>query len=998
MSGQSYWRSLDSQIESPEFLERLQNEFPQGAAQLELVNAVDRRKFLGVLGASLALAGLSTTGCVRKPKQEIFPRAQRPEELVPGKALYYSTVAIIGQSVVGLVAKSFDGRPIHLEGNAFHPTSRGSLSAWGQAELLGLYDPDRLQKPRVSKKVTNWSELKGQLAQLRNKWKQSDGRGLVVAVAAQPSLTQKRLLKQVKAAFPQAQFLIEDAVQAPAISAMAKTLGLGAVRCSADFSRAKVIAVFDGDPLYSQGEVLSHSRGFAEGRTLSGPLDDMNRLYVVEPYFTVTGLAAEHRLRLPASQVGEALKTLVTILANRGAKFPQNAQGLVSSLKVDEAFVSQQGRWLGSLADDLMKNQRESLVVVGDRQPPWVHALGALVNAALGNVGVTVSYFSEDQISSDFSQKSFEDALLSGTVKGVVSLGVNPVLKAYRPKEVAAAWGQIADVVQYSYHNDESAALASCVIPATHFLESWGDLYSANGTVAVQQPLIAPLFDAPSGIELMAFLATGQWAKGYDLVRETLQGMNALDFEKSWRRSLHDGVVQGAPHSAQPVKWDSASWSAVVGSIPAFAPAEGLEINLHYSSAVYDGRYANNGWLQELPDPVTKVTWDNVAALSPKTAERLGLKNEDLVDVSSGKGVVVRLPVWVVPGTADNVVAISLGYGRAIGQVSEGAGANAYGLAGVKEDAPFIVTQGTLAKVPGTLRVACTQEHGSMEGRALVREASLVEFKRDPDFVLRGELMPPAKHKTYLWERPNGTEGHQWGMSIDLNTCIGCNACTVACQSENNIPVVGKERVLNGREMHWIRLDRYFNGNVDDPQVVSQPIPCMQCENAPCESVCPVAATVHGPEGTNDMAYNRCVGTRYCANNCPYKVRRFNFFNFAKENFDQSPLRSMQLNPNVTVRFRGVMEKCSYCVQRINEARIEAKLQTNGVIADGRIVTACQQACPTRAISFGDIADPQSKVSLAKKQSRNYVLLGELNNQPRTSYLAKIRNPNPELV
>jgi molybdopterin-containing oxidoreductase family iron-sulfur binding subunit len=637
-------------------------------------------------------------------------------------------------------------------------------------------------------------------------------------------------------------------------------------------------------------------------------------------------------------------------------------------------------------------------VVAGREQSPAVHALALAINAALGNLGATVTLREPVDLltASTPALAELAGAMRSGGVSTLFVLGGNPAYDAPADLGFASALDRVERVVHLGHAFDETAALAAWHLPEAHFLEAWGDARAADGTASVVQPLIAPLFDGKSALELLRLLATGEEQGGYDAVKETWQALLPapaetpdFDFDAAFNRVLHDGVrpESGSPAVEIPASADPGAIGAALAALP--AGGAGLELGFRVSPAVHDGRFANSGWLQELPDAVTKLTWGNAALLAPATAARLGVGNEDGVRLALGD-VAVELPVWIVPGQAEETVVVHLGYGRrAAGRIGTGVGVDVYPL---RATASMGFAAGATVEPTGRrFRLAQTQDHGTMEGRPIAREGSLAEWRREPRFAAAAVEVPESAP---LWEEHRYTEGPQWAMTVDLNACTGCNACVVACQSENNIPIVGHEQVRRGREMHWLRIDRYFAGPPERPELIFQPVPCMQCEKAPCEQVCPVGATSHSREGLNEMVYNRCLGTRYCSNNCPYKVRRFNFFNYTK---DTPELLKLAANPDVTVRSRGVMEKCTYCVQRIQAAKIDAKM-SGRPLKDGDVVTACQQTCPTGAIVFGDLTDTQSRVVQRKASSRNYVLLAELGNRPRTSYLARIRNPHPDLA
>ncbi|WP_456440845.1 4Fe-4S dicluster domain-containing protein, partial [Caldithrix abyssi] len=745
------------------------------------------------------------------------------------------------------------------------------------------------------------------------------------------------------------------------------------------YERAKVILSLEADFLLSESENIAAHKGFSKGRKVLKAGEEMNRLYVVENHFSITGGMADHRLRLQTQKVGAFALALAHALKKRGLALDIDLPG--NALKVDPV-------WLNALADDLMKNMGKSLIVAGRTQPAEVHALVLALNKTLGNVGAAVEYLPlQDALLSSKNQLAdLVRAMNRGEVETLVTLDVNPAYDAPADLNWRQAAGRLKTHIHCGLYLDETARQAHWHLPLSHYLEAWGDGRNADGSLSVAQPMIAPLYDSKSALEVVHLLTTGLAASGYELVRATwkeiLPGQN---FEKRWKKVLNDGYL--APEKSDllnpRLKLKMLSEQAFQTKSTA---NEILELVFRPSPTVFDGRFANNGWLQELPDPVTKLTWGNGLLLSPKTAQALQVGNGDVVELEVGQNK-VKIPVWIQPGHADQSASLLLGYGRtAGGKIASGVGINVSALRTV---AGFDFTVGArLRKTGEKEEMATTQDHGSMEGRPLVREATVEEYKNEPHFAEKMEEHPPLKS---LWKERAYDEGYQWGMTIDLNSCSGCNACVVACQSENNIPIVGKEQVLKGREMHWIRLDRYYAGDLEDPEMVAQPMACAQCENAPCEQVCPVQATTHDAEGLNVMTYNRCIGTRYCSNNCPFKVRRFNFFNYTGGLADTL---KMAMNPDVTVRSRGVMEKCTYCVQRINQAKINSKNEGRAV-RDGEIKTACEQACPADAIVFGNINDPNSAVSKMKQVDRDYNLLSGLNLKTRTSYLARLRNPNP---
>jgi MoCo/4Fe-4S cofactor protein with predicted Tat translocation signal len=992
-----YWQNLQEFYETPEFKQKIKNEFPSGAAELEIKSGVDRRNFLGILGSSMALAGVTSTGCIRKPREKVLPFSKRPEDIIEGKAQRYASGMYVGGEVLGLLVTTFDGRPTKVEGNPQHPMNLGATSAFAQAEILNMYDSDRSRIPlKGGKEKISLQTVEEILKEKISQYKASQGKGLAFIVEKCPSPSLHNSLSEIKKTLPAAQIFYHDQAFAENTAQALTALGVKNGFVHLNIDKAKVILTIDSNVLGIEGNSVANTKRFSQKRRISGAESSMNRLYSVESYFSKTGMAADHRLLLQPSLIPAFVVKLAIKINAKGVSLPLNLIEKISAMAREEVSDS----WIDAVSDDLIENKGKSLVTVGYAQPAWVHAMVLAINQGLGNLGSTFvvkSNLSEPEFLGNLSALTSE--INSGNISSVVMIGVNPVFNSSPAIGFKEALSKVFSI-QLGFFADETALVSNLHIPMSHAFECWGDVQSSDGTLTVRQPQILPLFDSYSDLELLSFFFNAEKKSGYDVVKNHWeQKLDKSSFQKLWNKWLHDGVMQLQNFDfLEAQSFDFSAASALFANANNSVSNSGsFELVLPLSDQVFDGRYANNAWMQELPDAVTKLTWDNAALVSQKTAELLKVRNGDLIALTSPEGVSLNVPIWVTPGTATNTIVVPLGFGRSFqGSVCVGAGFNSYSLLTAKASNFQTVS---VQKALGTYPLACAQEHGSMENRPLVREASLENYKQDPAFVDKLEMMPKSKQKILLWERPYSfSEGHQWGMTIDLTACTGCNACTVACNAENNISVVGKKRVADGREMHWIRMDRYFSGTVDNPEAVFQPLGCQHCENAPCEQVCPVGATVHSPEGTNDMAYNRCIGTRYCANNCPFKVRRFNYFAFAKENNEDNPLLAMQQNPNVTVRFRGVIEKCSYCIHRVNDAKIESKLKNNGVIADGTLKTACQEVCPADAIVFGDMNDSNSLVAKEKKQQRNYTLLGELALQPRTSYLAKIRNPNSRLV
>jgi len=993
----TYWRSLAELDQDPEARAFLEREFQEGAS--ELPAGISRREMMTLVGASLSLAGLA--GCIRRPVEEIVPYVTNPEEAVPGIPRYFATTMPFGRSAYGLVVESHEGRPTKIEGNPSHPASLGASSARIQASVLGLYDPDRSQGVRLKAESKSWNDFVTAWTQLAQVHAADGGAGLAVLSESFASPTLARLAAEFRTRYPKASWATYEAVSDENRLAGLRSATGRDVDLKLRFDRAAVVLALDADPLLTDPEMILHTRGFAAGRRAGASGGAMNRLYAVEGVYSLTGAMADHRLRLESRQIAPLVAALATRLA-------PSAAGVASA----PAVPGVDPRWIDALAKDLLANRGKGLIVVGDRQPAAVHAAVCALNTSLGNTGSTVSYFEtrDAALPSASSLASLVSAMNAGTVQTLVILGGNPVFDAPVDLDFAAAMAKVPHSIALGHSVDETSSKAEWHIPHAHYLESWGDARAVGGTLSVVQPLILPLFGGRTTIEVLGLIVGGKDRPGYDIVRETWQailGPNASqgEFETKWNRVLHDGLLAG---SELPEVVPTLTTPAVAELTAPSGSAGELEVVFLPSFSLHDGRFANDGWLQELPDPLTKLTWDNPALVSPKTAETLGLEDEDSIRVDYA-GRSLELPVWILPGMADSVVALTLGYGRShAGRIGSGVGFDVFKLRSSK--APGFDGGAKLTRLARPYSLSATQSHGSMEGRPLIRESTLTELQAKSKASADGHAPDAAparktgegalgvfpQHTPHfsLWNPHTYDRGHQWGMTIDLNACTGCNACITACQSENNIPVVGKAQVKNGREMHWIRVDRYFAGDPSgNPEVVFQPVPCMHCEDAPCEQVCPVAATVHDGEGLNVMVYNRCIGTRYCSNNCPYKVRRFNFFNFTK---DTPNILELAMNPDVTVRARGVMEKCTYCTQRINRVKIDARL-SGRELRDGDVKTACQQACPASAIEFGDLRDASSRVALAKADARNYALIEELNTKPRTTYLSKVRNPNPEL-
>lgn len=1012
-----YWKSIEALDNSPEARAWLEREFPDGASEADGFN---RRDFMKLMSASMALAGVGLlgSGC-RKPEQRIYPFSKLPDDYIHGGSKYYATAMPTRTGGIPLLVKSSDGRPTKIEGNPDHPDSNGGTDVYAQASILSLYDPDRAQFTGPREPVLT------QVSEIGRRFAGNGGQGLAILLERSNSPSRARLQQAIATKLPQARFYAYEPVDFDAHRQAASAAFGRSVTPYFRFDQARAILSLDCDFIGTEGDTHLHCRNFARGRRNTAA---MSRLYAVEALMTQTGMNADHRLRVPSSQVIAVAAAVAAQLGVQGVDAGKFA--LPAGIKPE---------WIAECAKDLRAAGNNSLVVAGYRQPLAVHLLAHAINAALGSVNRTV----ELRETPDLKEQGISQlaaALNGNQVDTLVILGGNPVYNAPADLNWADAQRKAKTVVRLGYYNDETAEAATLNIPAAHYLESWGDIRTADGTVVIVQPLIQPLFGGVTELEVLARIADLPARDPYAIVRESFGGD-----EEAWKKALHDGFVANTAVKPTAAQFNAGALGQALASVTVTAPSkENLEVIFTADYSVDDGRWSNNAWLVELPDPVTKITWDNAVLVSRKTAEDLGVKNTDIVEVTLGDRK-VRSAIWVQPGQADNTLGLALGFGRTKGGRianfdNKPVGFNFYPL---RTTASANIAVGAkVAAVGGKYDFACSQDHWSLQGRPIVRELNASQMSEAAKVVKGMDFPEPPGGNQSLYANPldwKRDETHQWGMAIDLSTCVGCNACVIACQSENNIPVVGKEQVRKGREMLWLRIDRYYTGSpeaekktsdplapdweqykqawIDDPQVVNQPMLCQHCEAAPCENVCPVNATVHDQEGLNLMVYNRCVGTRYCSNNCPWKVRRFNYFDYNKRpltnlykpntNFrvtkeaDEWSLMQLVRNPDVTVRMRGVMEKCTFCVQRIAVAKIDQKVKAGqsapAPVPDGAIRTACQQACPAEAIVFGNINDPNSAVSKAKSDQRNYTTLEFLHTKPRLTYLARVRNPNPAM-
>ncbi|HYV83993.1 MAG TPA: TAT-variant-translocated molybdopterin oxidoreductase [Pyrinomonadaceae bacterium] len=1053
-NGKKYWRSLEELADTPVFREFVAREFPQQAEEWN--DPLERRTFIKLMGASLALAGLS--GCVFQPPEKIVPNVKQPEEYVPGKALFYATAAPLFGVATPVLVRSNEGRPTKIEGNPDHPINRpvespsenpvwnprgsSATDIFTQASLLNLYNPERSSTPLYREDIRTWTAFVGEMRSALDEQRGKQGAGIRFLTESIISPALGKQMNDLLAALPGARWhqwqpANHDNSNAGAVMALGQP-----VNTTYRFDLAQRVLSLDCDFLSPTFPgYVRYSREFISGRQVTEKNREMNRLYVVETTPSNTGALADHAWEVKPSE------------------FEGIARAIGTAVTAQSASQSSSVAWIGPLVSDLQQHRGASIVLAGENQPPFIHALAHAMNNALGNVGKTVFYTDPLEVNPVDQRKSLSDLVNDidgGRVDLLVIIGGNPVHNT--PADLKFTFERLQKAklrVHLSEFKDETSDLCHWHVPAAHYLESWGDARSYDGTVTIMQPLIEPLYEGRTAYELLAVFSDQYDRKPYDIVKSYWQSQRgaasnprpnqsqtqpagnqsnqpapapspsaspSADFETWWRKTIHDGFIENSAFQPKSVAFNS-GW-ANQQTPPAPQPAAGtFELVFRTDPSIYDGRFANNGWLQELPKPLTKVTWDNVAIVSPNTAQQIAGENSisgavkgrehyvPLVDITSQQGGKVRAPLWIMPGQPDEVVTVHLGYGRrgpgSYSGIYDGTAGDVVGFDAYEIRTSFEPWYTSGVRVTNTgldYQLATTQLHFNLEDprfsteeRDVVRSETLEEFLHGEKPKENEEHEHPSLYPEYPYKNQDqNTPDYAWGMAIDLNNCIGCNACTVACQSENNIPVVGKREVVRSREMHWIRVDTYFHGfDPSHPQGTNfMPVPCMHCENAPCEPVCPVHATVHSAEGLNDMVYNRCVGTKYCSNNCPYKVRRFNFFLY--QDWD-TPTYQLMRNPDVSVRSRGVMEKCNYCVQRIQNAKIQSELEDRKV-HDGEIVTACQAVCPTEAIVFGDVNDPNSRVSKLKQNERNYSLLGELNTKPRTTYLGQLKNPNPQIT
>ncbi|MBT5846115.1 MAG: TAT-variant-translocated molybdopterin oxidoreductase [Verrucomicrobiales bacterium] len=1029
-----YWRSIGEANDATDHADWSDKEFPEGA--MELPEDFSRRDFLKLMGASAGLAGVGMLGVgCRRPVETIIPFGKQPAGYVHGVPQFFATARPTATGAVPLVVKSDEGRPTKVEGNADHPDSNGATDLHTQASILNLYDPDRARQFTKYGKVMKGGRADA-ISELGDLVNENVPTAFLMPAGNSPS--RARMIEKITTKMEaNAKFYVHEAVDY-AVHQRAATAVFGAsVKPFWKLDKAAIILSLDCDFIGTEEDSSRHMRDFARGRKLAKNEGRMSRLYVAEALMGQTGANADHRQRMNASAVTNATGYLADKL------------GIVVKGTVTEPANKD---WLDKCLEDLQAHAGKGLVMAGYRQPQAVHELVNLINEKLGNLGHTVEIHVSDTSPVHGNLHDLKDNL--GNLERIINLGCNPAYDGGADLDWAKNAKGLTKFRLSDFAEDESSEKSGVVAPRAHYLESWSDARTSDGTLVPVQPLIAPLFDGLSELEVLSAFAHGIGSSGKQLAKqahEIVQDTLKLESgDASWGHFLHSGFLAdsaGGKKNELPGKSASELLSAEAIS------ETNLEVVFTADHSVGDGTFANNGWCQELPDPITKITWDNVMSISRVTGEELKLSNGQVVKLTLN-GRSVEGPIWIQPGMADNTVCLPLGYGKKHGRIAnfkgEGVGFNAYTVRDT--DFPNIAIGGKLTATGKTHSLSSTQEHWSMEGRSIIREATLAKYKETPNFALEMGIKSHARNEGKIYQHPYKerpglkSDVHQWGMSVDLGSCTGCSACVIACQSENNIPIVGKEQVGNGREMHWLRIDRYYTGKdhdpsvnatagddeqhletwIDDPQVINQPMMCQHCESAPCETVCPVNATVHDEEGLNTMAYNRCVGTRYCSNNCAWKVRRFNFFDYNKRPLDKlydSPITKPSLffdwmksreksnrpddewdlvklakNPDVSVRMRGVMEKCTYCVQRIEGAKIAQKVKAKSgddvQVPTNGVKTACEQACPAEAITFGNLLNDQDDVVAEKANPRNYEVLGFLDNVPRTTYLAKIRNPN----
>jgi len=987
-----YWKSLKD-ISSEDDYNRFLKQ-----SEHNVDNGLSRRNFLSLIAASVALAGLE--GC-KKPVQKIIPYVEAEIGTIPGIPKYYASTLPFKNNALGVVIENHDERPVKVEGNEKHPTSLGKSNSFAQASTLEMYDPDRARGVKFKGKKVDWNEYLNFAKSIND----GNGKGLAVLMQESSSPTIKSIQEDFKKNLPNADWVVYESVNNENLYDGIELAFSKRLQPLYRLEKAQIIVSLGSDFLGVDDNNIYHTRKFAQNRNIVDENSTMNRLYVAESSISSTGSSADHRLNVPQHEMENLLAELAYELKQLGLK--------IEAKKVK----SSNNLWVKAAAKDLFDGRGESIIIGGSSLSKEFHQLIALINY---NLKAPIDYYplNMSQVSSVKNFESLCKDMKDGKINNLIILGANPVYDSPVDFDFAESLKKVKNSVHLTNIIDETSKLCSWNIAMNHYFECWGDAMTYDGHVSIVQPQIMPLFDSKSIIQVLSPIVHSKEQSAYDTVKNVWKSkiVKSGNFEREWDKVLHDGLYKKPIFKKVNVKPASKISTAVLNNYS--LDNDKFEIVFCPSSSVYDGRYANNGWLQEIPKPITSLTWDNAALISIKVAKKLNIKNGQMLEISVGDNS-INIPAFITPGQNQKSITLELGYGRKFnGRIGNEVGFNVYPLR--SSDSPSFILNGSIKVLNETYPLASTQDHHGLEDDKyaapgfddlanketqsripeLVKQSTLDYYKDNPDWVQKKvEQHKPDKKRSWAdhsmynpdWDY---SKGPQWGMSIDLTSCTSCNACSIACQSENNIPVVGKQQVMNGREMHWIRIDNYFAGDPDNPEVSTQSVACVHCELAPCESVCPVAATTHSSDGVNQMTYNRCLGTRYCANNCPYKVRKFNFYNYTR---DLPEVVQMAMNPDVSIRFRGVMEKCTYCYQRISSARITAENEGRE-IKDGDFQVACQQSCPADAIKFGDINDPNSEVSKAKRRNRDYALLAHLGTAPRTTYLAKIRNQNPMLV
>jgi molybdopterin-containing oxidoreductase family iron-sulfur binding subunit len=1006
----NYWQSFEELYRDPDFLKAHQDEFKEGVSDKfnsSEMSSISRRKFLALLGASAAIAGTACSDY--RDKGEIIPYNKKPEEIIPGRPNYYASTCTSCANACGVLIKTREGRPIKLDGNPDHPVSKGKICAQGQASIMNLYDPDRIKNPKKKQDGRffdyNWKAANDEIIfDLMN----SGNKEIAIITHKIVSPTTKKVLDEFITKYPSAKIYsyeqFDDSIRNSAWKKCYNSGEFPAIK----WNEANIILSLDGDFLGESKNKIENTRLFAEGRDVVNK--KFNRLYVVEGNLSITGMNADYRLRLRSDLHLNLLLALINALNKKGANIP------VSSDQSLEKFADENGldkKALVSIVSDLLKNRGKSIVYAGSHLPEDVHIAVNLLNSALGN---DVLYNTESQPVSLIPSSATTDfeKLISGMKAGNVAVAIhinsNPVYHLPSDLGYAEALASVDTVVSLVELENETSEFAHHILPIHNQLESWGDAKTRTGFYSLQQPVISPLYDTRQTESIFLTWISGDSSNYSESVyhqylmnnweNNIYPSLNSkLEFKRFWFGALHDGVVYTNEKSSGLNSINTMAASQIKPS----SSSGNFTLQIKESNSIGDGRFANNGWLQELPHPVSKIVWDNYASISPKTADELGLHSNDLVELSTGNNS-LTIPVFIQPGSSDNFISIETGFGRKIGgTVGTGVGFNANSL--LKSSgglSPLLYTNVQVKKVEGSYKLVTAQTvYAFNEGqtadlpnkRGIIKEGTVEEYIVNPHFLHKEE-----KHEATSVNPFIDYTGVKWGMSVDMNKCTGCSDCVVACNVENNIPVVGKDQVDKGREMHWIRIDRYYSGTPEDPKVNNQVMVCQHCDHAPCENVCPVVATTHSPDGLNQMVYNRCVGTRYCSNNCPYKVRRFNYFNFRdhfKNSYQESPVFALLQNPEVTVRSRGVMEKCTFCIQRISDAKAEATREGRD-LKGSDVKTACQEACITNAIHFGDINNKEEEFYSYRNNELGYYVLDELNIRPNVTYIAKLKNTSKE--